>query len=82
MHAILATAGAPQTALKLILQIIDICKTCRQFRLPSPGSEATSRLTTPFNHIVQHGILFVDSHVEQSAAGLPAAGAAVPPLQP
>eukprot|EP00975_Prorocentrum_lima_P060898 12770578-Prorocentrum_lima.AAC.1 len=58
MHAILATAGAPQTALKIMPNIIDTCKICRQFKLPSPSSEATSRLTASFSHIVHHDILF------------------------
>eukprot|EP00975_Prorocentrum_lima_P014651 3106023-Prorocentrum_lima.AAC.1 len=52
-------------SLKIIPHIIDACHVCRQFKLPSPSSAATSRHTTSFNHMVQHGLLFVDPHVEQ-----------------
>eukprot|EP00975_Prorocentrum_lima_P004580 994250-Prorocentrum_lima.AAC.1 len=44
MHNILAAAGAPQAALKILPQISDTCKICRQFKLPPPRSVATSRL--------------------------------------
>eukprot|EP00975_Prorocentrum_lima_P045809 9584502-Prorocentrum_lima.AAC.1 len=81
MHSILAAVGAPQSALKIIPQIIDTRKICRQFKLPPPSSEATARLTTAFDP-VQHDLLFLYSDVEQTAVGLPAAGVAIPPLQP
>eukprot|EP00975_Prorocentrum_lima_P011679 2485353-Prorocentrum_lima.AAC.1 len=60
MHTIFAAAGTPQSVLKIIPQMIDTCHMCRQFKLPSPSSAATSRLTTSLNHIVQHDLLFVD----------------------
>eukprot|EP00975_Prorocentrum_lima_P001066 226383-Prorocentrum_lima.AAC.1 len=66
MHSILAAAGVAPKVLKLIPQIIGTCKMRRQFTTPAPRSAATSRLTTSFNQIVQHDLLFVDSHVEQS----------------
>eukprot|EP00975_Prorocentrum_lima_P042630 8954674-Prorocentrum_lima.AAC.1 len=62
MHTILAASGTPQAAMKLIPQIIDTCRVCWQFKQFAPSSAATSRLTTSFNHIVQHDLLFVDSH--------------------
>eukprot|EP00975_Prorocentrum_lima_P046140 9649527-Prorocentrum_lima.AAC.1 len=49
--------------------------------MPSPSRAATSRLTSSFNQIVQHDILFVDSHVEQSRVGSTASRSAIPPLQ-
>eukprot|EP00975_Prorocentrum_lima_P007228 1552658-Prorocentrum_lima.AAC.1 len=41
MNAILGVAGTPQSVLKTIPQIIDICHVCRQFKLPSPSRAAT-----------------------------------------
>eukprot|EP00975_Prorocentrum_lima_P018677 3933509-Prorocentrum_lima.AAC.1 len=62
MHTILAASGTPQSVLMLIPQIIGTCQVRRQFKQPAPSSAATSRLTTSFNDIVQHDLLFVDSH--------------------
>eukprot|EP00975_Prorocentrum_lima_P064531 12898113-Prorocentrum_lima.AAC.1 len=48
---ILAASGTPQSALKLIPQIIDTCRVCRQFKQPVPSSGATSSLTASLNHL-------------------------------
>eukprot|EP00975_Prorocentrum_lima_P055169 11566441-Prorocentrum_lima.AAC.1 len=53
---------------------------CRQFKLPPPSSEATARLTTACNQVVQHDLLFADSHALQSSLDLPANKAAIPPF--
>eukprot|EP00975_Prorocentrum_lima_P056132 11769926-Prorocentrum_lima.AAC.1 len=42
-----------------------------RFKLPSPSSEATSRLTTSFDHIVHHDLFFVDSPVSYTHLTLP-----------
>eukprot|EP00975_Prorocentrum_lima_P003661 799179-Prorocentrum_lima.AAC.1 len=62
----MTAAGVPPKVLKLIPQILETCSICRQLATPGPKSAATSRLATSFNQIVQHDLLFVDSHAEQS----------------
>eukprot|EP00975_Prorocentrum_lima_P037001 7788116-Prorocentrum_lima.AAC.1 len=57
MHNTLAAANVPQSALKLVPQIVDTCQICRQLKPPPPRSVATSRLGKAFNHVVQHDLL-------------------------
>ena len=60
MHDLLQAAGVPDSTLKMIPSIIDTCRACRQWKLPTPKSATTSRLITEFNKVVQHDLLKVD----------------------
>eukprot|EP00975_Prorocentrum_lima_P009771 2080723-Prorocentrum_lima.AAC.1 len=62
MHRILEAVGVKPTVLNLIPDIVDSCRTCRMFQRPPFSSAATSRLTTSFNGVVQHDLLFIESH--------------------
>eukprot|EP00975_Prorocentrum_lima_P070193 12930639-Prorocentrum_lima.AAC.1 len=64
MHSILAAAGIKPAVLKMIPDIVDSW-TCRMFQRPPPSSATTSILTTSFNDIVQHDLLFIESHGEK-----------------
>ena len=55
---ILRLAGAPQSALKLVKEIVDTCRICRMWSKPAPKSMTTSRMAQDFNQIVQWDILF------------------------
>jgi len=67
MKAILQAGGAPQRAIDRIQEIIDTCRACRMWELPSPKSAATSRLVEAFNKIVQHDLMFVSPRPGQQA---------------
>ena len=56
--ALLRHAGAPQTTLKLVKEIVDTCKICRMWTRPGPKSMTSTRLVTSSNNVVQWGILF------------------------
>eukprot|EP00975_Prorocentrum_lima_P036146 7605112-Prorocentrum_lima.AAC.1 len=65
MHRILQAAGVKPTVLNLIPDIVDSCRMCRMCQRPPLSSAATPRLTTSFNDVAQHDLLFIDSHGEQ-----------------
>ena len=59
MHRILQASGTPESALKMVPEIVDTCRPCRTWRKPTPAAVATSRLVEEFNKCVQHDLLFV-----------------------
>ena len=59
MRKLLQAAGAPVDAIKQVDEIVDTCRACRMWKLPSPANATTSRLVERFNDVVQHDLLFV-----------------------
>ena len=58
MENLLRAAGAPESAIRCIPDIVDKCRPCRTWAKPTPAPAATSRLVEYFNALVQHDLLF------------------------
>ena len=63
MHTILAAAGVPESALKLVASVCDSCSICRQWQRPGNKSIATAKLSTQMNQTVQMDLLFVSAFI-------------------
>ena len=55
---ILALAGAPRTAARLIQEMVEACRICRKWARPGPKAVATAKLSTHSNEVVQWGFSF------------------------
>ena len=63
MRELLQLAGANSKALDAIQDIVDTCRTCRQWTRPGCRSMTTTRLSTYFNETIQVDLLFHNKHV-------------------
>ena len=58
MTEILKAAGAPAETLKLIKSVVDTCRTCRCWAIPTPKAIAPTRMATEMGMALQWDILF------------------------
>ena len=70
MAKLLAAAGAPGDTVKLVHDIVDTCRVCRAYKRPGPANATTARLTTQFNDVVQHDLLFIEARPREAAASI------------
>ena len=61
MRNLLSAAGLPKDVLNAIESVCDTCRICRLWQKPSNRPQATLRLSTEFNQVVQIDLLFVAS---------------------
>ena len=59
MQELLTHAGAPQSAIKTVPEIVETCRICRMWTRPTARSMTRTRLATEFNQMVQWDLLFV-----------------------
>ena len=59
MQELLTHSGAPQSAIKTVLQIVEACRICRTWTRPTSRSMTRTRLATEFNQMVQWDLPFV-----------------------
>ena len=58
MVELLKRAGAPDSAIKLVAEIVETCRICRMWTRPTARSMTRTSLAQDFNQIVQWDILF------------------------
>ena len=64
MRRTLAVSGAPSNALAEIASVVQACKICRGWQVPSPKSQLAVRLILNFNDEVQADLVFIKSRME------------------
>ena len=61
MVSILTAAGLPKNVLDAVEGVTDTCRICRLWHKPSHRAQATLRLSTEFNAVIQIDLLFLAS---------------------
>ena len=64
MRRTLAVSGAPSNAFAEIASVVQACKICRRWQVPSPKSQLAVRLILNFNDEVQADLVIFKSRME------------------
>ena len=66
MQRLLSLVGIPNSAMKLIPEIVDTCRICRTWVRTAPTVRTTVRLSTRFNQAVQGDLMFYADETGQT----------------
>lgn len=63
LESLLKTAGLPREVWELAKPVVETCRVCRTWARPGHRSQATMRLSTSFNSVIQVDLLFIETLV-------------------